>query len=159
MSEDHVWTRREDESSVEYEAFREYLRQGLDRSNVAVAEALGKSSTLMNRWSSTHDWVARSVAYDRYLATAETDGEINRLAESRDKVLDLMDKLTYLLDLVLDDHIANREPPTVRWSQAANIAAQVQRNFLLMKTDQKSSESVVRVEKLVERIEAMAAGQ
>ena len=156
---DHIWTRRDGETTPAYAAFKLYLTMGADRSCAKVAKDLGKSTTLIEGWSVTNEWANRILAYDRYVAEADTDGEINRLAESRDKVLDLMDKLTYLLDRVLDDHIANREPPTVRWSQAANIAAQVQRNFLLMKTDQKSSESIVRVEKLVERIEAMAAGQ
>ena len=155
MSDKRAWERREGESNPAYEAFRAYMRV---RSTTKVAMELGKSGTLITRWCTEHDWVARVTDYDSYLATADADSEVNRLGQSRDKVLDLMDKLTGLLDMVLDDHITKREPPTVRWSQAANIAAQVQRNFLLLKSDQKSSESVVRVEKLVERMEALAAG-
>lgn len=163
MSDKRAWERRDGkdgrgdaESNPAYDAFRAYMRV---RSTTKVAEELGKSLTLITRWCSEHDWVERITEYDSYLANADVDGEVNRLGQSRDKVLDLMDKLTRLLDMVLDDHMARREPPTVRWSQAANIAAQVQRNFLLLKSDQKSSESVVRVEKLVERIEALAAGE
>jgi len=155
VSEKRPWERRDNESNPAYEAFRAYMRI---RSTPKVGVELGKSTVLITRWSAEHDWVARVTAYDSYLANAQVDGEANRLGQSRDKVLDLMDKLTGLLDIVLDDHITKREPPTVRWSQAANIAAQVQRNFLLLKSDQKSSDAVIRVEKLVERIEAMAAG-
>lgn len=155
MDDKRPWERRDSESNPAYEAFRAYMRV---RSTTKVAEELGKSLTLITRWCAERDWVSRVRDYDNYLATAETDGEINRLGQSRDKVLDLMDKLTHLLDLVLDDHLAKREPPTVRWSQAANIAAQVQRNFLLLKSETKSSESVVKVEALVQRMEKLAAG-
>lgn len=155
MDDKRPWERRDSESNPAYEAFRAYMRA---RSTTKVAAELSKSDTLIKRWCGEHDWVARLSAYDSYLATADTDGEINRLGQSRDKVLDLMDKLTHLLDLVLDDHLAKREPPTVRWSQAANIAAQVQRNFLLLKSETKSSESVVKVEALVQRMEKLAAG-
>lgn len=154
MAEKRAWERRESESNPAYEAFRAYMRI---RSCAKVALELGKSTTLITRWSSDHDWVARVTEYDSYLATADTDGAVNRLGQSRDRVLDLMDKLTGLLDMVLDDHITKREPPTVRWSQAANIAAQIQRNYLLLGSEQKSSESVVKVEKLVERLEAMSS--
>lgn len=153
MAEKRAWERRDSESNPAYEAFRAYMRI---RSCAKVAHELGKSTTLITRWSSDHDWVSRVTEYDSYLATADTDGAVNRLGQSRDRVLDLMDKLTGLLDMVLDDHITKREPPTVRWSQAANIAAQIQRNYLLLGSEQKSSESVVKVEKLVERLEAMS---
>lgn len=155
MTDKRAWERRDSESNPAYEAFRAYMRI---RSTPKVATELGKSETLITRWCTANDWVARLAEYDSYLANADVDGELNRLGQSRDKVLDLMDKLTRLLDLVLDDHLEKREPPTVRWSQAANVAANVQRNFLLMKSETKSSESVVRVEKLVERMEALAAG-
>lgn len=163
MADKRAWERRDGkdgrgdtESNPAYEAFRAYMRV---RSTSKVASELSKSETLIKRWSSEHDWVDRITAYDSYLANADVDGEVNRLGQSRDKVLDLMDKLTGLLDMVLDDHITRREPPTVRWSQAANIAAQVQRNFLLLKSDQKSSEAVVRAEKLMERLEDLVAGR
>lgn len=147
------WERRDAESNPAYEAFRAYMRI---RSIPKVAVELSKSETLIKRWSAEHQWISRITDYDSYLATADTDGEVHRLGQSRDKVLDLMDKLTGLLDMVLDDHITRREPPTVRWSQAANIAAQVQRNFLLLKSDQKSSEAVLRVEEIVRRIETLS---
>lgn len=154
MAEKRAWERRDSESNPAYEAFRAYMRI---RSTTKVSEELGKSTTLITRWCTEHGWVARVTEYDSYLATADTDGAVNRLGQSRDRVLDLMDKLTGLLDMVLDDHITKREPPTVRWSQAANIAAQIQRNYLLLGSEQKSSESVVKVEKLVERLEAMSS--
>lgn len=155
MDDKRPWERRDTESNPAYEAFRAYMRI---RSCTKVATELGKSVTLVTRWSSEHAWVSRITAYDSYLATADTDGEVNRLGQSRDKILDLMDKLVDLLNMVLDDHIAKREPPTVRWSQAANICAQIQRNYLMLKTEQKTSEAVANAMELVKRVEALAAG-
>lgn len=155
MTEKKAWERRDHESEPAYTAFRAYMRI---RSTTKVATELGKSLTLITRWCAEHDWVERIRDYDNFLVNEEVSDEVNRLTKSTDKVLSLMDKLTGLLDMVLDQHIANCEPPTVRWSQAANIAAQVQRNFLLLKVDQKSSESVVRVEALVKRMEDLAVG-
>lgn len=58
------WDRRADESFVAYEAFKEYLRL---RSCAKVGQKLGKSKTLIDRWSSQNDWVARARAYDNAL--------------------------------------------------------------------------------------------
>ena len=154
MTDKRAWERRDHESNPAYEAFRAYMRI---RSCTKVATELGKSVTLITRWSAEHNWVSRITEYDSYLANADADGEINRLGQSRDKILDLMDKLVDLLNMVLDDHMTRREPPTVRWSQAANIAAQVQRNYLLLQSDQKTSEAVVNAMELVKRIEALTA--
>lgn len=155
MAEKRAWERRDHESNPAYEAFRTYMRV---RSCSKVSNELGKSLTLITRWSAEHDWIARITEYDSYLASEDASREVSRLGQSRDKVLDLMDKLVDLLNLVLDDHMAKREPPTVRWSQAANIAAQVQRNYLLLQSDQKTSEAVVNAMELVKRVEALAAG-
>ena len=155
MAEKRAWERRDNESNPAYEAFRAYMRV---RSTTKVAEELGKSVTLTTRWCTEHDWVERIKEYDSYLVNADVDGEINRLGQSRDKILDLMDKLADLLNMVLDDHIKRREPPTVRWSQAANICAQIQRNYLMLKSEQKTSEAVANAMELVKRVEALAAG-
>lgn len=58
------WERQEGESAKAFEAFTIYAGFGADRSLRAVAQQLGKSKTLMDRWSSTYGWVARAAEYD-----------------------------------------------------------------------------------------------
>lgn len=154
--DDKIWTRRDGESPVAHAAFKEYLRQGDDRSLVRVGEALGKSTTLMERWSSAHDWPARSVAYDQYTLAAVTDGEMEsmaaKLSECRDKNLALMDKLRGHLETRLDTFIARGEDPTIRWTQALTAMAKVEQNSLLLKDDAKTTEKLDNVMELVEKM-------
>lgn len=149
---DEIWTRRENESSVAHDAFKTYLYQGKDRSHANVAEAVGKSVQLMNRWAAAHDWRARSVAYDSYIAQADTDGMVHALAESRDKNLALMDKLRGLLNDRLDDFIGRREDPTVRWTQACMAMAKIEANSLLLGKEDKTSEKVETIMAMMDKV-------
>lgn len=63
-SDTKPWEQQQGESAKAFEAFKVYLDMGSERSIRAVGEKLGKSSTLMARWSSTHGWVERVAAYD-----------------------------------------------------------------------------------------------
>jgi hypothetical protein len=148
---DQSWTRRDDESSVAYEAFKEYIHQGESRSLRTVAEALSKSEALMKRWSSAYDWPARSRDYDSYIVTADTDGMVHALAETRDKNLALMDKLRGLLDSRLDDFIERRDDPTIRWTQACIAMTKIEANSLAMGETKRASEKVIAIEALIER--------
>lgn len=63
----HPWDRREDETAKAYQAFLTYLEMGVQaRSIREVARVLGKSDTLIGRWSSGHDWVSRSKEWDEH---------------------------------------------------------------------------------------------
>jgi|GEM_PF-4914482 len=148
---EQTWTRRDGETSVAYEAFKEYLHQGSARTLASVGEALGKSEALMERWSAVHDWVARSRDYDSYIVTADTDGMVHALAETRDKNLALMDKLRGLLDSRLDDFIENRQDPTIRWTQACVAMTKIEANSLAMADTKKSTEKIVQIEAMIER--------
>ena len=57
------WERQDGESAKAYQAFCKYLDMGEKRSIRAVAQQLGKSATLMARWSSTWPWRARVADY------------------------------------------------------------------------------------------------
>jgi hypothetical protein len=156
VADDYVWTRREGESSVAYEAFREYLNQGAKRSGAAVGEALGKSAALMERWSAAHDWVARALAHDQYLASAATDGLASQMASARD------DNLT--LAATLRSHLANQlttcmqtgEDPTVRWSQALAAMVRLEEHAFRLKDDPKTSALRDRAKELLRRLEEAA---
>jgi hypothetical protein len=57
------------ETSLNYQAFEVFARLPLsERSSRRTAQILGKSPSLMERWSSLFDWVERANAWDRRLA-------------------------------------------------------------------------------------------
>jgi hypothetical protein len=61
-----------------------YRDAGLDRSLEAVGRKLHKSVTLLGRWSSRHEWVARAAAWDEEqdrVRRARALAEVARLAE------------------------------------------------------------------------------
>ena len=59
--------RLEHESSKAFEGFVAYRDMGITRSIREVAEKLGKSRALLERWSSKYQWVDRARAYDDYM--------------------------------------------------------------------------------------------
>lgn len=59
------------ESAKAYAAFRVYLEMGPERSVRDVARKLGKSATLIGRWSSKFDWMSRVAAHGAHVAMAE----------------------------------------------------------------------------------------
>jgi hypothetical protein len=73
--------RRKGETDVAYEAFRCYLEQGPTRSLAKVGSALGKSETLMSRWSSRWEWTERVRAVESGDGAAVDDERRTLLAE------------------------------------------------------------------------------
>jgi hypothetical protein len=59
------------ESSKAFAAFQVYLRMGPQRSLAAVGQQLGKSTVVIERWSSKFDWVSRVQAHAAHLAEVE----------------------------------------------------------------------------------------
>jgi uncharacterized protein len=59
------------ESNKAFAAFRTYLELGPDRSLATVAERVGKSKTMVERWSRRFDWPARVEAHAAHVADAE----------------------------------------------------------------------------------------
>lgn len=58
------WERQDGETSKQFEAFSIYRDMGDERTLAKVGEKLGKSDTLMSRWSSKNSWVERAAAWD-----------------------------------------------------------------------------------------------
>lgn len=59
-----LWERQEGESAQAFQAFAEYRNMGAERSLAKVAQKLGKSKPLMERWSSRWHWGIRVDAWD-----------------------------------------------------------------------------------------------
>jgi hypothetical protein len=69
------WERQKGESSQAFEAFSLYLKMGEKRSLRSLAQRLGKSSALMNRWSSRWNWQERLRAYENDLRRQEIEAD------------------------------------------------------------------------------------
>jgi len=59
-----AWERDRKESAQAHRAFLVYLDAGPDRTLQQTAAQVGKSISLMKRWSSRHSWKARAEAHD-----------------------------------------------------------------------------------------------
>lgn len=147
------WERRDDETSVAYAAFRAYLEQGAERSSDNVARALGKSSTLISRWSARHEWVARSRAWDSIPAKAAAESyaeRASRIAEQHDRVAT---KLLKKLEANLDKMPEGMDP-SVKWS-TAQMAAHRGHSFAadLTKPESSAKEEIIKsIEQIVTRL-------
>jgi hypothetical protein len=64
MPERKPWERREDETAEAFEGFVIYRDGGAARSLANVRRELGKSRTLIEKWSREHAWVSRALAHD-----------------------------------------------------------------------------------------------
>lgn len=73
MAKSKQWELIENETAKQYEAFCAYRDMGADRSLRAVAEKLGKSETLISRWSGKNKWVERATAWDAEQDRIERD--------------------------------------------------------------------------------------
>lgn len=79
------WERQDGESAQAFEAFTTYLEMGAERSLRAVGQKLGKSSTLIERWSATKRWVERATAYDADLQRKAYTAAVNRARKMADR--------------------------------------------------------------------------
>lgn len=124
--EEYPWLRRDGESPEAYDAFRRYLHMGPNRALRALAEDVGKSQAIVNRWSARDKWQDRVLAYDRHMELAQTDGHADELARLRTRHMEISDKLLDHLDRRLDTFIVSNVDPTVRWTQAFVAAVKAQ---------------------------------
>ena len=72
-----TFERQRRESSKAFAAFNTDLDLGPDRTHALVAEKLGVSTRMVNKWSTKYGWLERVAARDAYIA------EVERLAIER----------------------------------------------------------------------------
>lgn len=70
------WARRDKESDPAWQAFTIYRDMGLERSLSKVGSSLGKSKTLMDRWSAEHSWVERAVGWDAHQDRVKREAQL-----------------------------------------------------------------------------------
>jgi hypothetical protein len=68
-----MFEQQPNESAKAFAAFSLYLSMGAQRSLREVARKLGKSLTVVGRWSSKYDWPARVTAHAGHLAVVERE--------------------------------------------------------------------------------------
>jgi len=152
--EPYPWTRRDEESTPAYEAFRVYLNLGPSRTVRKVAQELDKSTTVVGQWSSRNEWGARVLAYDRHMETASTDGHADELRRVRGRHLELSERLLDHLANRLTEFEATNTDPSVRWTQAFSAATKAQEAALRMKAEGKEAGLLEKVLANLERLEA-----
>ncbi len=93
-----VWDRQPGERGKHWEAFQIYrdLPAG-ERTLAKVAELLGKSATLMERWSGEDGWVARSHQFDVFV---DQETQQRTRFERHAKQMAMLDRHTTVAQLV-----------------------------------------------------------
>lgn len=66
-----VFEQQPKESNKAFAAFKTYLELGAERSLATAADKVGKSKTMIERWSRKFDWPARVQAHAAHLADIE----------------------------------------------------------------------------------------
>ena len=81
--EAELWERQPDESAKAFEAFVVYRDMGAERSLRKVGRVLGKSTVMMERWSSANNWKARVDAWDTEQDRLNREKQIQEIAKMR----------------------------------------------------------------------------
>ena len=81
-----LWEQQENETATAFAAFAIYRDLGLGIRSVAkVGQQLGKSKTLIERWSSQWNWVNRCRVYDQELDRMIRERHMSELYAARDR--------------------------------------------------------------------------
>lgn len=87
------WERQPGESDKAFEAFCTYRDMGSERTLQKVGEKLGKSKTLMDRWSSENKWVDRVSAWEDEQDRILRQEQIKDIKKMRQRHADLAMKM------------------------------------------------------------------
>lgn len=82
----HPWNKRADETSKAHAAFSAYLDMGPSRSLARLCDVLGKTRGYqgwLEQWSSSHDWVSRSEAWDAHVQEREREAIISERVKAK----------------------------------------------------------------------------
>jgi hypothetical protein len=79
------WLRQPGESAKAFEGFLAYAEFGVDRSITKAAQKIGKSPSLLARWSQRHKWTARTAAWDSDQAEVRRRKRLAHFMEMEDR--------------------------------------------------------------------------
>ncbi|MFD3535227.1 hypothetical protein [Streptomyces sp. NPDC058664] len=151
--EPYPWVRRATERGKAYDAFQAYLRQGPRRTITAAAEAVGISRDSAQELSSRHDWVARSIAHDQFIASRETDGLADQMASARDEDLELAGQMRGHAVTLLEEYMAGRAVPPSNYSQFILAMIRLEEHAFRLKDDPKTSAARDKAKELLARFD------
>lgn len=151
--EPYPWVRRTSERGKAYDAFQAYLRLGPRRTITAAAEAVGITRDSAQELSTRHDWVARSIAHDQFIATRETDGLADQMASARGDNLSFAGDMRALAGDVLRSYAERGELPPAHFAQFVIAFVQVEKHAFLMKDDPKASAARDKAKELLARFD------
>ena len=124
--EPEPWERQLNESPQAFEAFAAYRDMGAARSTAKVSRQLCKSVSLMNRWSSEHDWVKRVAAWDAEKDRAAREAQIKDIVEMRQRHATTAKNMMNLADIALK-HIKPEEVTVNEISRLVDSASKLER--------------------------------
>lgn len=119
---DPIWERLPGESAKAYEAFCKYrdMPPG-ERSLREVARRLGKSETLISRWSSQYRWVARVQAWDDEVDRKAREAHLRTVKEMRERharlAVAFQQKVAQRIQMIDPDELAPQD--LARWLEIA----------------------------------------
>jgi hypothetical protein len=132
---DESWLRKKGESAKAYAAFMVYRNAGVDRSQVKVANALGKSRVLVNRWAQAWQWTERCVEWEAHLqrlADAAREKQVKDVIERHSSIAAVMTgRVIARLEAMTENAMELTAQDVARWF---DIAVKVERLSLGMAT-------------------------
>lgn len=114
-----AWERRKGESGAAFQAFclyrdLPYSEEPTSRSLSKVGQRLGKSTALMARWSTAHEWVERCREYDNEIQREELEARKVAVKKMQQEHIRLARKMTEKAKKALEElSIMNMKPQDI----------------------------------------------
>lgn len=121
-----IWERKKGETQQSFEAFTIYRDMGPKRSLEKVSQKLGKSRSLMERWSRRHNWVERCRAYDEEMDRISREA----LEEARREMVERHAKTAMMFQQKILERMRNLNPAELSTSDMIkwfDIAVKIER--------------------------------
>ncbi len=117
-----AWEQRPKETAQAFQAFSVYRDMAPSvRSLAKVGKQLGKSTTLMDRWSARHQWGERVLAWDSYLDKQAREEAVKEVREMSGRHTRLarafLSKVAQRLVQVQNETLTAME--AIRWAEVA----------------------------------------
>ena len=132
------WERQKGESRQAFEAFCVYRDMGPARSHSKVAKELGKSITIISRWSSRWNWVARTMEWDQELDRRNIEAQIEAKKEMAERHI----KVSMMFQQKIIERLRSLNPDSLspsdlaRWFEVAVRIEQLNRGEPTERTEQ-----------------------